>query len=120
MTVGIYARVSTALQENGNQLDSLREFAHKQGWKVTHEYVDVVSGSGKKTRPKFERMMDIGIFHQLTLWNAANLPTFIDEVEGRSGKTATPEGCCGWRGLARRDGVLWLIFFSLSASSPVP
>jgi DNA invertase Pin-like site-specific DNA recombinase len=57
MTVGIYARVSTALQENGNQLDSLREFAHKQGWKVTHEYVDVVSGSGKKTRPKFERMM---------------------------------------------------------------
>ena len=41
MTVGIYARVSTALQQNGNQLDSLREFAHKQGWKVTHEYVDV-------------------------------------------------------------------------------
>jgi DNA invertase Pin-like site-specific DNA recombinase len=57
VTVGIYARVSTALQENGNQLDSLREFAHKQGWKITHEYVDVVSGSGKKTRPKFERMM---------------------------------------------------------------
>jgi hypothetical protein len=32
---------------------------------------------------------EIAIFHHLTLWNAANLPTFIDEVEGRSGKTAT-------------------------------
>jgi DNA invertase Pin-like site-specific DNA recombinase len=57
MTVGIYARVSTDKQENGNQLDQLREFASKQGWEIAAEYVDTVTGSGKKTRPKFDRMM---------------------------------------------------------------
>ena len=56
-TVGIYARVSTDKQENGNQLDQLREFAAKQGWEIIAEFVDTVSGSGKKARPQFERMM---------------------------------------------------------------
>jgi DNA invertase Pin-like site-specific DNA recombinase len=31
--------------------------AARQGWEIIAEYVDVVSGSGKKQRPKFERMM---------------------------------------------------------------
>lgn len=57
MNVGIYARVSTDKQDNGNQLEQLREFAAKQGWAITVEYVDTVSGSGKKTRPQFERML---------------------------------------------------------------
>jgi DNA invertase Pin-like site-specific DNA recombinase len=52
--VGIYARVSTDKQDNGNQL---REFADRQGWAIAVEYVDTVSGSGKKTRPQFERML---------------------------------------------------------------
>jgi DNA invertase Pin-like site-specific DNA recombinase len=56
-TVGVYCRVSTDKQENGNQLDQLREFASKQGWAIIAEYVDTVTGSGKKTRPNFERMM---------------------------------------------------------------
>jgi DNA invertase Pin-like site-specific DNA recombinase len=56
-TVGIYARVSTDKQENGNQLDQLREFAVKQGWEIVAEYVDTVTGSGKLKRPQFDKMM---------------------------------------------------------------
>ncbi len=56
--VGIYARVSTGKQENENQLGQLRQFAAKQdGWKVVAEFVDVVSGSGKKDRLRFDAMM---------------------------------------------------------------
>jgi DNA invertase Pin-like site-specific DNA recombinase len=57
MKVAIYARVSTTKQHNGNQLIELREFAAKQKWQVVAEYVDTVSGSGKKDRVQFERMM---------------------------------------------------------------
>src|SRR6266849_5862538 len=57
MKIAIYARVSTDKQENGNQLDQLREFAARQGWEIAIEYVDTVSGSGRKARPQFERMM---------------------------------------------------------------
>jgi DNA invertase Pin-like site-specific DNA recombinase len=57
MKVAIYARVSTSKQDNGNQLIELREFAAKQKWQVVTEYVDTVSGSGKKDRLQFERMM---------------------------------------------------------------
>ena len=56
-TVGIYCRVSTNKQENGNQLDQLQEFARKNGWEIVAEFIDSVSGSGKKARPQFERMM---------------------------------------------------------------
>jgi hypothetical protein len=58
MKIGIYCRVSTTKQENGNQLDQLREFATKQpGWEVVAEFVDTVTGSGKSKRPQFEKMM---------------------------------------------------------------
>jgi DNA invertase Pin-like site-specific DNA recombinase len=54
----IYARVSTTKQDNDNQLIQLREFACKQsGWEVAAEYVDTVTGSGKKDRVQFDRMM---------------------------------------------------------------
>lgn len=57
LRIAIYARVSTDRQDNDNQLIQLREFAAKQGWKIVAEYVDTVSGSGKKERPQFKRMM---------------------------------------------------------------
>jgi len=57
MRIAIYARVSTDKQDSDNQLIQLREFASKQGWVVVAEYVDTVSGSGKKERPQFKRMM---------------------------------------------------------------
>jgi DNA invertase Pin-like site-specific DNA recombinase len=52
--VAIYARVSTDKQDADNQLSQLRVFAQQQGWDVVHEYVDTVSGSGKRARPQFE------------------------------------------------------------------
>lgn len=57
MNAAIYARVSTDKQETENQLEQLREFAEKQRWHIVQEYIDTVSGSGKKNRPEFERMM---------------------------------------------------------------
>lgn len=45
--VAIYARVSSRgdRQEPENQLAQLRSFAKAQGWKITREYVDHVSGT---------------------------------------------------------------------------
>lgn len=58
MKVAIYARVSTSKQDNDNQLIQLREFGSKQdGWEIVAEYVDTVTGSGKKDRVQFEAMM---------------------------------------------------------------
>src|SRR5215470_4512396 len=57
LQAAIYCRVSTGKQDNGNQLTQLREFAAKQGWQVVAEFVDVVSGSGKKDRAQFDAMM---------------------------------------------------------------
>ena len=69
-TVGIYARVSTDKQENGNQLDQLREFAAKQGWEIVAEYVDTVTGSGKLKRPQFDKMMR-ELKPYIVLWEAS-------------------------------------------------
>jgi DNA invertase Pin-like site-specific DNA recombinase len=57
LNVAVYARVSTDKQDNGNQLEQLREFADRQSWAISVEFVDTVSGSGRKTRPQFERML---------------------------------------------------------------
>ena len=56
-TIAIYARVSTKKQDSENQLQQLREFAAKQDWRIAFEFVDVVSGSGKKVRQQFDNMM---------------------------------------------------------------
>jgi DNA invertase Pin-like site-specific DNA recombinase len=58
MKIAIYDRVSTGKQDNENQLAELRRFARKQGCTVAKEYVDVVSGSGKKAREHFDDLMD--------------------------------------------------------------
>jgi DNA invertase Pin-like site-specific DNA recombinase len=55
MRVAIYCRVSTDRQETENQALQLREFAAKQGWTVSHEYVDYESG-GKADRAQFQQM----------------------------------------------------------------
>jgi DNA invertase Pin-like site-specific DNA recombinase len=76
MKTAIYARVSTKKQDETNQLAVLREFAAKQGWEVTAEYVDVVSGSGKKERPKFLDMMQDASQHRfdmLLFWSLDRL-----------------------------------------------
>jgi DNA invertase Pin-like site-specific DNA recombinase len=57
MKIALYARVSTKDkgQETENQLVQLREFAAKQGWKITREYIDRETG-GTSDRAEFQAM----------------------------------------------------------------
>lgn len=55
MKIAIYCRVSTAKQDNENQLAQLQEFAQKQDWQVFDRYIDQESGS-TSDRPEFQRM----------------------------------------------------------------
>jgi DNA invertase Pin-like site-specific DNA recombinase len=57
--VALYARVSldNGSQDPRNQLFELRRFARKQGWQVVTEYIEKVTGSGKKARPQFDACM---------------------------------------------------------------
>jgi DNA invertase Pin-like site-specific DNA recombinase len=57
VSIAIYARVSTDTQDNENQLLQLREFAAKQGWQITREYVDYESGA-KADRAQFRQMFE--------------------------------------------------------------
>jgi DNA invertase Pin-like site-specific DNA recombinase len=59
LKVALYARVSTSngRQDTQNQLQQLREFCAKQGWTITHEYIDNASGK-RSDRPKFQQMFD--------------------------------------------------------------
>ncbi len=57
MKVALYARVSTKDkgQDTENQLAQLRDFATKQGWTVTGEYIDRASGK-HSDREQFQRL----------------------------------------------------------------
>ncbi len=57
MKCAIYVRVSTDKQTTDNQLAPLQEFAKASGWDVCTVYAETVSGSGKRARPEFDRMM---------------------------------------------------------------
>ena len=64
-------------QDVGNQLAQLRDFAGRQGWQVTQEYVDEVSGS-TADRARFQQMFrdasqarfDILLFWSLDRYHA--------------------------------------------------
>jgi DNA invertase Pin-like site-specific DNA recombinase len=58
MKIAIYARVSTNKQDTENQLRELREFAAKQGWQITREYVDEGISGTKADRTELQRMFD--------------------------------------------------------------
>jgi DNA invertase Pin-like site-specific DNA recombinase len=66
MKTAIYARVSTDKQDTENQLAQLREFAAKQGWTITGEYVDYESGA-KADRIEFQRMFADANQHKFDL-----------------------------------------------------
>jgi DNA invertase Pin-like site-specific DNA recombinase len=57
MKIALYARVSTKDkgQETENQLVQLREFAAKQNWQITREYIDRETG-GTSDRAEFQSM----------------------------------------------------------------
>jgi DNA invertase Pin-like site-specific DNA recombinase len=73
MKIAIYARVSTEDkgQDPLNQLLQHRRFAGKQGWTITQEYTEEVSGS-KSDRAAFQQMWkDAGRrrFNLLLFWS---------------------------------------------------
>src|SRR5277367_4350755 len=85
MRIGIYARVSKKTLNTDNQVNDLRGFAETQPvWRITHEFVEVVTGSGLKQRKEFERMMEAASrreFDLLLFWK-------LDRVS-REGISAT-------------------------------
>lgn len=56
MNVALYARVSTEQQDATNQIPEIEKLAKARGWKITHRYIETVSGSAKH-RPELERML---------------------------------------------------------------
>jgi DNA invertase Pin-like site-specific DNA recombinase len=68
MRIGIYARVSKKTLNTDNQVNDLRGFVQTQpGWVITHEFIEVVTGSGLKERKEFERMMAAASRHEFDL-----------------------------------------------------
>ena len=57
MKIALLSRVSTSKQDNENQILALTEFAAKQARGIVAQFVDTVTGSGKKSRTQFEKMM---------------------------------------------------------------
>jgi DNA invertase Pin-like site-specific DNA recombinase len=66
--VAIYARVSTKDkgQEVRNQLEQLRAYCDRQGWKIIREYIDQRSGKSGN-REQFQRMMEHSYQRQFDL-----------------------------------------------------
>jgi DNA invertase Pin-like site-specific DNA recombinase len=75
--IGIYCRVSTKKQESENQLAQLREFVGQHpDWTIVAEFVDIVTGSGKKERPQFDALMLAASqrkFDRLLFWSLDRL-----------------------------------------------
>jgi len=59
LRVAVYARVSTI--GNGQspemQLNELREFCDRRGWRVAAEYVDIGISGSKEKRPELDKLM---------------------------------------------------------------
>jgi DNA invertase Pin-like site-specific DNA recombinase len=77
MRVALYGRVSTRDkgQDTENQLAQLREFASRQGWEVTQEFIDQASG-GTSDRESLRQMFKAASqrrFDTLLFWSLDRL-----------------------------------------------
>ena len=77
MRTALYARVSKkdGKQDTENQLRQLRQFADSQGWKITAEYVDRMSGK-RSDRAQFQKMFEAASrreFDVLLFWSLDRL-----------------------------------------------
>jgi DNA invertase Pin-like site-specific DNA recombinase len=90
MHTALYARVSTRDkgQDTENQLSQLRAFAKVQGWTVTCEYVDKVTGK-HSDREQFQRMFqdasqrkfDIVLFWSLDRFSREGVRETLNHLE---------------------------------------
>jgi len=53
----LYARVSTTDQDCAMQLDDMRGYAERRGWRLYAEYVDTGWSGAKRDRPQLTRLM---------------------------------------------------------------
>lgn len=70
MRVGIYVRVSTGKQDTENQLDQLRNYCVRRGWKIEQIYQETISGK-ERNRPEFSSMLEDarkGIIDCILVW----------------------------------------------------
>jgi DNA invertase Pin-like site-specific DNA recombinase len=64
--IALYCRISTGDQHLETQLLDLREFAKQRGYKIVHEYVDVISGA-KSKRPGLDHLLSDARRHRFNL-----------------------------------------------------
>jgi DNA invertase Pin-like site-specific DNA recombinase len=64
MLVAIYARVSTTDQDCKLQLEELRSYCERRGWKIAGEYVDTGWSGVKAARPQLLRLMKDAAAHK--------------------------------------------------------
>ncbi|MDZ7839624.1 MAG: recombinase family protein [Gammaproteobacteria bacterium] len=91
----IYGRVSTKAQDTQNQIRELKKVAKRQGWKVTHQYIDHgISGSkGQEERAEFDNMLKDAVrkeFDVILAWSVdrlgrslQHLVGFLDEIHAK-------------------------------------
>lgn len=75
MKVAIYARTSKLDQHPENQLIDLREYSKQQGWEITKEYIDQISGA-KESRPALNELMvdsRANLFDTVLIWKLDRL-----------------------------------------------
>lgn len=58
MNVALYARVSTEEQNTARQIDSMKDYAARNGWTVYKEYIDEGISGTKESRPAFNEMLE--------------------------------------------------------------
>ena len=84
-SVAIYARVSTDKQKVDMQLDELRDYVKRAGWKIYREFVDE-GYTGKNTiRPAFKQMLDEARrrkFDVLLVWKLDRLSRSLRDLIG--------------------------------------
>jgi DNA invertase Pin-like site-specific DNA recombinase len=92
--ITVYGRVSTKDkgQDVENQLVQLREFAARQGWTITVEYIDQASAKTSK-RPQFQAMLaaasrrefDLVLFWSLDRFSREGVLATLQDLERLSG-----------------------------------
>jgi DNA invertase Pin-like site-specific DNA recombinase len=56
-SIGIYARVSTGMQDSDVQISALKEYASRRGFDIAGIYNDVGISGSRATRPELDRLM---------------------------------------------------------------
>lgn len=86
--VAIYARVSTDDQRCDLQLNELRGYCERRGWKVYAEYVDTGWSGGKADRPQLTKMMAAARLHKfdvIACWKldrfGRSVANFVEHLE---------------------------------------